>query len=290
MSWRTEWSSISGRIRGLLDAGSFFLQIGHDDPHGVISRELRPAAVVVFESIVKFRETYRGNLSPSALSCLDDFINRSLEFFSSQFNPMLVCRFLQVLLTSLTLFQSEFSFYLSDTQTIARRLSERAFIHLKRLIVADSFTRDRWIEAFRAGETDCEKLGAIHLLFHGIWAFKVNAEGGRTDLVLGDRPLDLSDVESTAEALVLTEWKKVSHENELKPKIEEAHAQAKLYTEGILAGIELAGYRYLVLVSDHDLVMPPEVQDGDAVYRHINIAVNPERPSVSSRKMIRSGT
>ena len=84
------------------------------------------------------------------------------------------------------------------------------------------------------GETHCEMLGAAHLLSHGIWGFKASAKGERTDLILGEPLTDLSEVESTAEALVLTEWKVVRKSNELQDKAEEALEQAKRYACGVL--------------------------------------------------------
>jgi hypothetical protein len=48
-----------------------------------------------------------------------------------------------------------------------------------------------------------EKLGAAHLLLHGIWAFKVSATGERTDLVPGEKLEITPQVEAASEALVL---------------------------------------------------------------------------------------
>jgi hypothetical protein len=172
---------------------------------------------------------------------------------------------------------------LSDIQEIARKITERAFVHLQRSIIADASIKQRWNEAFKSGETACEKLGAAHLLLHGIWAFKAHAKGERTDLILGEPLRDISQVESTAEALVLTEWKVVRSDSELETKAEEAYIQAKLYGAGSLAGFELAGYRYLVLVSEDRLrSVPPDRPEKEVIYCHINIPVNPKPPSKST--------
>ena len=90
---------------------------------------------------------------------------------------------------------------------------------------------------------------------------------------------DTSEAERTSETLVLTEWKLVHTEAELEQKIKQAHAQANRYASGILAGLELAQYRYLVLVSEPVLDMPPYESEADITYRHINIAVKPNSPS-----------
>ncbi len=64
-------------------------------------------------------------------------------------------------------------------------------------------------EGIAVGETACEKLGALHLLSHGILAFKAYAPGERTDLILGDRLVIDDDLIAGTEGIVLTEWKRV---------------------------------------------------------------------------------
>ena len=66
---------------------------------------------------------------------------------------------------------------------VIRTRSERAFAHLQRHFVADAECRDKWTSAFTDGEVACEALRALHLLLHGLWAFKVDNAGARTDLV-----------------------------------------------------------------------------------------------------------
>jgi hypothetical protein len=89
-------------------------------------------------------------------------------------------------------------------------LSERAFVHLNRSIVVYAAVQRNWKEAYSAGETECEKFGAVHLLAHGIWAFKVDGASGRTDLVYQEPLLDLLNVRRSGDGLVMTEWKKLS--------------------------------------------------------------------------------
>jgi hypothetical protein len=160
---------------------------------------------------------------------------------------------------------------------------ERAFIHLQRSIIADRTVHATWHSAFEDGETACEKLGAAHLLLHGIWGFKANAEGERTDLILGQRLQIDSQVERASDALVLTEWKVVRDANELVGKAQEAFDQARRYSEGSLAGFELASRRYLVIVSTPRLEMPSDRTQDLVTYQHINVAVGPATPSVESR-------
>ena len=57
-----------------------------------------------------------------------------------------------------------------------RARSERAFLHLRRLLAVDRDVRAKWKAAYegKQGEVACEALGAVHLLSHGIYAFKVD--------------------------------------------------------------------------------------------------------------------
>ena len=107
----------------------------------------------------------------------------------------------------------------------------------------------------------------------------MNAQGERTDLVLGEPITDFDEIERTSEALVLTEWKKVQSAANINENLSDAKAQVGRYSAGSLAGIELADYRYLVMVSERDLPMPPDDKIGGVTYRAINVAVDPKPPS-----------
>lgn len=114
-----------------------------------------------------------------------------------------------MLLTALAALRSEFTYIISDKEAVSKRITERAFSHLQRSIVVDSEIRKIWQEAFSERDERCEQLGAVHLLSHGIWAFKVNAMAGRTDLIMNEPLPDFTEIEGSDDALVLTEWKKV---------------------------------------------------------------------------------
>jgi hypothetical protein len=96
---------------------------------------------------------------------------------------------------------------------------------------------------------------------------------------MGDRLSELTEVERSAEALVLTEWKKVTGGNTLDACAEEALKQAARYASGSLSGIELYAQRYLVLVSEDVLDIPSDRTDSGITYRYVNIPVNPASPS-----------
>ena len=61
---------------------------------------------------------------------------------------------------------------------MALRITERAFAHLQRSIIADDEIRKKWLSAFSDGETKCEKLGSVHLLSHGVWDLKLMLKRG----------------------------------------------------------------------------------------------------------------
>jgi hypothetical protein len=86
-----------------------------------------------------------------------------------------------------------------------------------------------------------------------------------------------------SEAVVLTEWKIVRDTSEREQKAKDALKQARIYAGSLLGGIELRQYRYLVLVSENRLQEIEDIQEGDIVYRHINIPVNPKPPSRAAR-------
>lgn len=133
------------------------------------------------------------------------------------------------------------------------------------------------------GEVECEKLGAVHLLGHGIWAFKINASGGRTDLVYQEPAGGLIKEQQYAEGFVLTEWKIAKSAAEAEGKSREARDQTKRYTSGVLGGTELIGYRYIVVVSEKEVKLSETLTEDGIEYRHVNIVVNPSAPSKAAR-------
>ena len=289
MNWYHEWQALRARIKGLLDAGTFFysaLQHSSADDQSVRTKILLKNSEKIFSSLNGFLESYRSAIPEEALVSLERFLNQT-EIKNFNFNPSgsQIRGHAQFALTSLAAFQSEFSYIISDTQAIALRITERAFVHLQRGIIADDDIKKKWHSAFKYGETKCEKLGALHLLSHGVWAFKAHGEKGRTDLILNEPLPDSSIIEKTSTALVLTEWKVVENDNELDKKIKKAFEQTKLYVSGVLGGIELTNYRYLVMVSEKGMRMPSDLIEDTIVYRHINVAVNPDTPSVEAKKL-----
>lgn len=282
MIWKSEWTAISRRISGLLDAGRFLMESGlqvEGDVYNITDGFIIKGCLDIVATLKRF-QGQAHDLPPTAADALSRFLT-AFDTLVAKSPPRGMVG-VQGLLATLTAFNSEFSYLLSDSMAIARRLTERAFLHLKRSLVVDQELAARWQKAFSTDEESCEKLGAVHLLSHGIWAFKASEKGERTDLLLGE-PLQLtSEIQAATDALVLTEWKLVRKPSEAATQASQALAQASRYAVGLLAGFEVKSPRYLVLVSE-DLIQPPaDVIQGDVTYRHINIAVKPSPPSKSS--------
>ena len=273
--WNIEWSKLSARIAGLLEAATYFVRTGEADTSNITNELLRKARDTV-DRIKTFSNNHGPQIPQSAREVLDRFVT----LYNGQFpNTSGGLPATAGALTLLACFRGEFDYLVSDAEAVGRSLVARAFTHLQRSIVADAVIQDRWKAAFKQGETACEKLGAVHFLLHGVWAFKASATGGRTDLVLGV-PLPVTDeVRTAADTLVLTEWKVVKDKGEMESQAKQALQQARRYSSGVLAGFELSTRRYLVIVSDDFLALPENKQDGSVVYEYVNVAVSPSVPS-----------
>ena len=284
-NYRTEWQAISDRIDGLIQASTILQSLSqmYGGDEGAIRKDIAPHARAIYHLINKYSQNKQNRLPKNVADILDSFIKeRSAQFGEISISGQGELQFLKRTIPALASVRAEVNYLLSDTQAVVTRMTERAFLHLQRSIIVDKDIKDKWVAAFEAGETECEKLGAVHLLLHGIWAFKANTPEERTDLVLGEPLTNLDKVAATAEALVLTEWKMVRNANDLHNMAGLAYQQASRYVRSTLAGFELADYRYLVFVSEKDMVknLPLDKSDENGItYRHINIAVNPESPS-----------
>lgn len=277
MNWRDEWNAIDGRIEGLINAGHFFVQtlrVNSSDSYGVTTHLSNQA-----RDIFSLTEQYYSRNKHSLPSAAENALKVFFEQFQSKFSGSSLSGLdgLKVLLTSLSWLKAEIEYFMTDFSFLARKRSERAFVHLQQCIVANKNIRDEWQYAYEQGESQCERLGGAHLLLHGIWAFKVSATGASTDLVFGEQVDEALAFQSSADALVLTEWKKVG--SKVEKIAESARKQAYLYSGGILGGLELREYRYIVLVSKDRIKLPDDVIQEETTYRHINIAVEPSVPS-----------
>jgi hypothetical protein len=289
MSYVEEWGAVSARIRSLARVGELyarFQNVQHVDPYGM-GKDLSLHCSSILESLIAFNDNFSAVLPVYVADRIKLFLeNKRAESIANNSSHW-EGRLLQASLVFLLAFESEISFLLAGRQETIRVRSERAFLHLQRLLAVDDDVRTKWRTAFskkRSGEVSCEKLGAIHLLWHGIYAFKSDAIGARTDLVFNE-PIERSLDSRGIDGLVLTEWKVSDQANGLK-RFHEAREQAKLYSKGSLGGIELTGYRYAVVVTEVPLPnssIPNNLEIDGVVWRHINISIEPGLPSMQAR-------
>jgi hypothetical protein len=280
MTYIEQWSALASRIRGLTSAAELYsrFQAYHLEDMVGAGPYLRQQCAAAVESVEEFRRDFAESLPPEAIQCIDHFLKRRLATAAKKPENREI-EAARGAVVGLAVLEAEVSFILSGRQEQIRCRSERAFLLLNRVLAVDEDARGKWKSALKEGEVACEQLGAVHLLSQGIFAFKVNALGARTDLVFNEPP-DTPALARAVDGLILTEWKLVKPEN-AAGRYDEAREQAKLYKSGALAGLELAGYRYLVGVSESQLpfVPPDSVTSSGIVYRHINIAVEPKPPS-----------
>ncbi len=247
----SEWRILSGRIEGYLKALELHmatLRFGMGEGF-VPSPYLAESFSSIFDSMAEFRTRFAPVLPKEAAAVLGNFSSWSRTAVNmearggSPFEPGAVLRHS----VELAAIKSELDYHLRDQSLGLKSTAERAFRHLQRLVAVDCDVREKWKTAFNKGKTECEKMGAVHLLWHGVFAFKVNAEGQRTDLVYSEPP-SLHVIHNTL-GLVLTEWKKLQSQTQLDATIKKATQQAQRYTNEGLADIELRDHRYIVIVS-----------------------------------------
>ena len=292
MSYAERWAALVAQIRGLQSAGELYSRFQgyhQEDSYGA-GEFLRQQCRAVIRSLELFREEFASSLPPDAVNRICDFLKTNLARAAN--DPSAAQRGARGPLVALVGLEAEITFILSGRQEHIRARSERALLHLQRSLAVDEEMTAKWKKALDKNEIACERLGSIHLLSHGIFAFKVDALGARTDLVFNEPP-DSSLLTRGIEGLVLTEWKVAHNATEAAEKLREARIQADLYNQGALAGIELTHYRYLIVVSLKELpsnsIPPDDSTEEGIVYRYINIVVQPAVPSQVAQKLARTG-
>ncbi len=220
MTWLEQWRDLAGRIDGLIRAGEFLVsafKVNSADAFRIVGKSILPELVAIIAEIEHLGKTYASELPQQASEALQKYVAQG---WGKSFNDGAVD--IQTL-APLASFRSQFEYLIRDAETEGRSLTELAFEHLRRQLVVDEDIRKKWQDAFKKHETACERLGAVHLLSHGIWAFKIVAPGGATDLVFGDPVGQYAEImRRTARALVLTEWKLIKSPDEITTKAQEA--------------------------------------------------------------------
>jgi hypothetical protein len=288
MPHAAHWFALATQIKGLQRAGELyagFQEVQKEDSYGA-GKYLRERCGSVVSGIATFRRDFENSLPSEAKDRIDAFLKSRPAQAAS--DPSTGERGARAALVALGAFEAEITFILSNRQEQIRARSERALLHLQRTLAVDEAASAKWIEALEKHEPACERLGSIHLLSHGIFAFKVDAVGARTDLVFNEPP-DETLLRRGVEGLVLTEWKVAVDGKTAERGFAQARSQADLYKQGPLAGIELMGYRYLIVVSPNEIprksIPPDDVTKTGIVYRHVNIVVRPASPSGAAKKV-----
>jgi hypothetical protein len=284
MSYAEHWDAIVARVKSLQQAGELYarFQSYHQEDSYGAGRYLVQQCSLAVDTLAEFRRTFAVTLPAPAIASLDHFLDSRLAAATKDGSAD--HRAARGALVALVGVEAEVSFILAGRQEQIRIRSERALLLLQRLLAVDDEVREKWVVAHRKGELACERLGSIQLLSQGIYAFKVDAAGARTDLVFHEPPND-SLLMRGVEGIVLTEWKIASASN-AAAQFAAAKSQADLYKQGALAGAELAGYRYLIAVSLNELPSLPadEVTVEGIIYRHVNIVVAPAVPSKAAKR------
>jgi hypothetical protein len=280
MSFHDAWRNISARIKGLNEAAKLNALIHPNATSTGSTRFLQEQAREVFSELNEFHNRFKDILpiaTRTVLERADGLVFKPEPSAPVQYNRGTAANDL----IHLQAIESAVTFSLADTDNRVFSTTELALQHLQRSLVVEESLRSRWDVAFERGETYLEQLGAVHLLSHGIFAFKVNAAGARTDLVMPDK--DPAEASMYATGLVLTEWKKADGEKDAAEKFEEARTQARLYASGPLASVELRGTRYAIVVTKNTITHPKDLELDGIRYRHVNIVISQSVPSIEAR-------
>ena len=289
MSWNKEWKAIESQIVEVDRLCSSTIDIKLVKPFdslGVVRKIIFPACKTLLNRIDIYKSRYSLILPEQAIQAIDYSIEQLANKFDGVTATAIEPASLLFYKEIFNRLRFDFNYFVNELEGSIYRKSERAFLHLQRTLAVNEEDRNRWKEAFKH-ETHIEALGAVHLLSHGIWAFKVDSAGQRTDLVFQEAftTETLESIRVASEGLVLTEWKLVKKLKDAEAKSKEAFKQVSIYGAESLAETELTRYRYLIMVSLEKLnEMPQDFEENGVKYRHINIAIEIESPSVRSRK------
>lgn len=292
MTPQETFTAIAARISGIVDGARNYMSFNTafaGDSYNTLAHLVTQCRAVVAD-LKTFAADFETSLPAPALAALNRFFAlRGVRGLITDDNPPHTLKAALVLFPAIA---TEMTYILGDRQARLRILSERAFLHLKWSIAADTDEEKttglaaRWQKAHATHETHCERLGALHLLQFGIYAFKADASKGRTDLMFAE-PLNLAEVARAAEGLVLTEWKRDKDAASVPKAFAAARKGADDYRDGPLAGLELAATRYLIVVTGLQADprdIPADEVVGGVLYRHINIAVTPRTTSKESAR------
>jgi hypothetical protein len=194
MNYLDRWRAISARIRGLAEAAQLhasFLLARSSDSYGR-QKFLSKQCAEVLSDLQHFVADNERLLPQAVVTAIRSFDREWGNLFKEAAEtPDIKEERGRAVLVLLGALETQISFLLSDNQPAIRARFELAMSHLQRSIAVDEDLQSKWLTAFEEGEPTCEKRGAVHLLSHGIWAFKVQAGRAITDLVFPDRAAEV---------------------------------------------------------------------------------------------------
>lgn len=286
MDIKEAWNSLAARIHGLEAIASAYRHVDSDlgDSQGV-NRLLRARCVLVGNELHRFLHEETLKLPNDFIALIESELRQMTELIQeTSGNP--IARKERVILgiVLLSSIKVELEYVLNDVQSQIIRRCERAILHLQRMLMVDDDMKRKWGEALEEGEVSCEKLGALHFLQHGIWTFKANSEGQRTDLILQRPMFDMEEIWGAVEGITLTEWKVAKSPQEIRAQFDVARNQADRYSSGVLAASELKSVRYLFVVTSDCSQLFEDFVYGNITYRCVVIDTNPPVPSTFAKR------
>jgi hypothetical protein len=283
---------LATQIKSLQRAGEVYgvFQSYHQEDTYSAGTFLREQCGALIQSLEQFRHDFADSLPSAAIARIDHFLGTRLVRAAKDASTEQIGA-ARGALVALAAFEAEITFLLAGRQEQIRARSERALLHLQRTLAVDPDVSVKWRKAFEKNEVACERLGSVHLLSHGIYAFKVDAAGARTDLVFNEPPSDVL-LTQAVEGMVLTEWKIAEDAKGAISAVREARVQADLYSQGALAGLELRSHRYIIVVTLKELpsntLGPDDRTANGVINRHVNIVIEPDVPSKASKVLARA--
>lgn len=156
--WKSEWQSIESRIAGLQSTASLVLAASGIHTNGLAYEALsnfalRPTLPDVLGALVAFGDAYVSVLPERSSEYLKKGIERIFEVIGRERSRWQQASWQAAFNATAVLvgLRAEVASSLVDNDALGRRITERAFEHLQRSIVADEGCRSRWEAAYQAG-------------------------------------------------------------------------------------------------------------------------------------------
>jgi hypothetical protein len=149
MTTTDSWIALAARIRGLVDASHLASQLlarNIDASAGLI--ELRKHATDILKELGIYAASL-GTSSPRVVSAIMRLVGTAMPMFNDlNQGPDSRLNNIRSGLVMIAAGEAEIAYLLRDRQAAILSRSERAFIHLQRLILIDADVKQKWTDAF----------------------------------------------------------------------------------------------------------------------------------------------